>query len=123
MTVFPFEATIDQLYLRGQTIKKVFEHSVSQYIENADDLPGEFLQVSGFKVVFDMSKSSGERVNSLLGRCADCDIPVFTEIEDAKEYCVLTSDFVAGGGDGFHIIPEEAINQTTGGLDSGELFC
>ena len=67
-----------------------------------------------------MKKPSGERVESIMVRCPDCKIPEFQELEDSREYCVLTSDFTAGGGDGFNMIPNEKINITTIGSDASK---
>lgn len=69
-----------------------------------------------------MSSPSGRRVESLMVRCTDCNIPAYQNIEDDKDYCVIMSGFTADGGDGFTMFKDEAINQTIGGVDSGMLM-
>merc|ERR1712025_1383390 len=39
-------------------------------------------------------------------RCQDCDIPVFEELKLDQDYCVLMTEFIADGGDGYDMIPE-----------------
>ena len=110
LTVFPFEGTFDQVQLTGSTIRKALEHSVRRYVEDADDNPGEFPQVSGFQLTFDMTQPSGRRVANVKVRCQHCDIPTFVDLDDNGEYCVLMPQFLSEGGDGFNMIPDEAVS-------------
>lgn len=64
--------------------------------------------ISGLQVTYDLNKPAGKRVVSALVRCAECRVPTFEEIEDEKWYGILTTTFVADGGDGYKIIQEHA---------------
>jgi 5'-nucleotidase/UDP-sugar diphosphatase len=58
---------------------------------------GYFPQVSGFRICVDRSRNEGNRIVSL-------QVPVesgWTEIESDKEYSLVASDFLYGGGDGY----------------------
>merc|ERR1740137_289716 len=57
MTSFPFQNTYDVVTLAGKHLKKAFEHSVSKLTKNGNDAGGRFLQVSGFKLKFDVTKN------------------------------------------------------------------
>jgi len=106
LTVFPFEGTMDKVFISGATILSALEHSVRRYVENADDNPGEFLQVAGIHVTYDMTMPPQERVKDVKIRCQDCDIPVFEDLKMDQDYCVLMTEFTADGGDGFAMIPQ-----------------
>jgi len=67
-----------------------------------------------------MSQPSGNRIESLLVRCPDCQIPKFQEIEENREYCVMMSEFTAEGGDGFKMFKDERINMTSVGMDASK---
>ena len=54
---------------------------VRRYVENAADNPGEFTQVAGIHVTYDMNQPPHERVKEVKIRCQDCDIPVFEELK------------------------------------------
>ncbi|XP_076010988.1 snake venom 5'-nucleotidase-like [Genypterus blacodes] len=111
--VMPFEETVDLVQLNGSTLKKVFEHSVRRYGQGT----GEFLQVSGFHVEFDMSKDPQQRVRTLTVLCTDCGVPRYEPVQDEKVYTVVMPSFMANGGDGYSMIEEERLKYDTGELD------
>ena len=72
-----------------------------------------------------MAKGPFDRVSNVLVRCqesATCKHPQYVSLDDSREYCVITSDFTAEGGDAFEMIRDEKINQTFLGQDIGELL-
>ncbi|RWS28195.1 5'-nucleotidase-like protein [Leptotrombidium deliense] len=97
--VVPFENKISGIILTGKVLKEVFEHSVHRFSDTLTEYEGEFLQVSGFKVIYDLSKPVGQRVVRLMIRCGECRVPMYEILDESKTYKVLTSDFMAGGGD------------------------
>ena len=101
----PFGGTFDKVKLTGKTIWSVFEHAVRHY-ESADE-PGEFLQVSGFQVEYDVSNPIDRRVVKLLGKNGE-------NIKFEDEYLVGTSDFIANGGDKYEMIPAERLEYHKG---------
>ena len=60
------------------------------------DQPGEFLQVSGFKVEYDTTNPVGHRVIKLEGINDDGE---YENIKPDTVYWVGMSDFIAGGGE------------------------
>jgi 5'-nucleotidase len=68
-----------------------------------------------------MANPSGSRIESIKIRCEDCEIPNYVDLENEKDYCVIFPDFLARtGGDGFSMFPDEILNSTVLGLDTGE---
>ncbi|XP_071766421.1 snake venom 5'-nucleotidase [Centroberyx gerrardi] len=113
IAVLPFGGTFDLLQLKGSTLRKAFEHSVKRYGQNT----GEFLQVSGFHVEFDMSKEPWRRLKSLSALCTNCRVPQYEPVEDEKVYKVVLPSYLADGGDGFSMIKEEKLKHDSGDLD------
>ena len=63
-----------------------------------------------------------ERVSKVSILCQEsntCKSPEYVALDDAMEYCVITSSWTAGGGDAFDMIRDEKINQTSLGPDIG----
>ena len=77
---------------------------------------GRFPQVSGLKIVVDLSKPVGERVISVLADGAP--------LEDKKFYKLATNDFMAGGGDGYSMFDNvhEIVPGHDGPLMSNEVI-
>ena len=85
----PFGNRVVVLDLSGRTLRKVLEHSVSAI----DASSGRFLQVSGLSFVYDPSQAAGSRVVTIdVGDMA---------LDPQASYTVATTDFLAGGGDGY----------------------
>jgi len=85
----PFGNKTVKLEVTGQVILDALENGVSQ----VEEVAGRFPQVSGMNVEVDLSKPTGERVQSVtIGS---------TPLDPAKTYTLATNDFMAGGGDGY----------------------
>ena len=83
-----------------------------------EDGEGRFLQVSGFKVVYDVRKPVGRRVVSLKVVCDSCRAG-YTELEDSQQYNVVTSNYMVGGGDNYTMITNNLIKHLPiGALDT-----
>lgn len=98
-SLLPFINSLYMLNMTGSGLLQAFEHSVSQY--NGDR--GEFLQVSGARVVYNMTKPPGSRVESVELRCTDCDVPTYSKLEPTKTYGTIVTNFLYEGGDGFQM--------------------
>ena len=86
ISAFPFPNTIVQLEMKGSDIRAIFEHGAG--------LTNGILQVSkGVEVVYDETKPVGSRIVVCKIKGGDLD--------DSKTYKVITSNFLADGGDGF----------------------
>ncbi|RWS22336.1 hypothetical protein B4U80_02001, partial [Leptotrombidium deliense] len=100
LRVLPFHNEIVGLRIPGSILKDVFEHSVFRITPDSKAFAGEFLQISGFKVKYNLSKPVGEKVIKLLIRCGnDCRVPKFEAVKDSEVYNVLTLGYLAKGGD------------------------
>ena len=92
LSVLPFDSALVTLHVRGAMLRRVLEHSVSQWPNHA----GRFLQISGLQVTYDGKASVGSRVRSIVVGGAPLDI--------SKTYTVATDAFVADGGDGYDML-------------------
>ncbi|CAN8011235.1 unnamed protein product, partial [Ixodes pacificus] len=99
LTTAPFGQTIITVTLNGTALKQMFEHSVERF--SYLNRRGEFLQVSGMRVVYNLSLPSLCRVISLKTLCKRCQVPVYKDVVPEEMYTIVTTDFVAKGGDGF----------------------
>lgn len=93
LTVLPFGNNLVTLDLTGQEILDALEHSVSG-VETGE---GRFLQVSGLKYKYDVSKPAGDRVWFAEAKTDNG----FEAIDVKKTYRVATNAFTADGGDGY----------------------
>ncbi|XP_048457376.1 5'-nucleotidase isoform X1 [Rhincodon typus] len=113
LAVLPFGSTIDLLMVRGSTLRAAFEHSVRRYGQNT----GEFLQVSGVHIEFDLSRKPGHRVVRLDVLCSECRVPHYEPLEDSRIYKIIVSSYIAQGGDGFTMLKNENLKHDTGDTD------
>jgi 5'-nucleotidase/UDP-sugar diphosphatase len=99
ISAFPFPNTIVQLQMKGVDMRAIFEHGAG--------LTNGILQVSkGVEVVYDESKPVGSRIV----KCNINGVP----LDDGKTYKVLTSNFLADGGDGFLVFKKTLSYKNTG---------
>jgi 5'-nucleotidase/UDP-sugar diphosphatase len=99
ISAFPFPNTIIQLEMKGGDLRAIFEHGAG--------LTNGILQVSkGVEVVYDESKPVGKRIVV----CRINGVP----LDDNKTYKVLTSNFLADGGDGFLAFKKTLSYKKTG---------
>lgn len=61
-----------------------------------------------------MSQPPNSRIVSVKVRCAACQIPEYTELQKNVIYNVLINNFLAKGGDGFHML--EGLETTSLGM-------
>ncbi|XP_071379852.1 snake venom 5'-nucleotidase-like isoform X1 [Centroberyx affinis] len=113
LSVLPFGGTFDLIQLKGSTLKQAFEHSVRRYGSNS----GEFLQVSGIHVEFDLRRPVGERVVAMDLLCTDCRVPHYKPLDLERKYNVLVPAYIADGGDSFTMIKREKLRHNTGDMD------
>lgn len=114
-SMMPFGNTIELIQLKGETIRQAFEYAVSDY--QVEDAHGRFLQASGVKVVYDLSKPKNSRVVSIHVKCDDCGIPDYSPLDVNRIYDVVTITYVTIGGDGFTMIRDNILKS-----DSSEIL-
>eukprot|EP00092_Neocalanus_flemingeri_P075469 GFUD01093483.1.p1 GENE.GFUD01093483.1~~GFUD01093483.1.p1 ORF type:complete len:581 (+),score=153.54 GFUD01093483.1:319-2061(+) len=117
MTSFPFQNTFDVITIVGKHLKDAFEHSVEKMTSKGKGAGGRFLQVSGFKLKFNLNKKPGARLESVRAICDKCS-DGFEDVADETVYNVVTSNYVAGGGDGYKMFLEHRTNYIIGALDT-----
>ncbi len=99
ISAFPFPNTIVQLEMKGSDMRAIFEHGAG--------LTNGILQVSkGVEMVYDEGKPVGSRIKTLKIK----GVP----LDDNKIYKVLTSNFLADGGDGFLTFKKNLSYKNTG---------
>ncbi|XP_071113275.1 5'-nucleotidase-like [Haliotis cracherodii] len=120
LSVLPFMNDIDRIKLKGKFLRQALEHSVSRYPKSeSDDLFGGFLQVSGLRVTYDVSKPVGSRVVDVQVRCSNCTVPRFDPLGDDTLYTIALPTFTSDGGDGYTVIRDNRIQMPPiGALDS-----
>ncbi|XP_055386742.1 apyrase isoform X2 [Condylostylus longicornis] len=123
VTLSPFENKLEVLSIKGKYLLQALEHSVysanhlsplSCAIDN-DEVNFNFrnmLQVSGMKIVYDLNKPDDQRVQSVLIRCWECQIPRYNKLEEDETYRIITTSFVADGGDGYSMIKENKFDTS-----------
>ncbi|KAM7375931.1 hypothetical protein PAMP_005692 [Pampus punctatissimus] len=113
LTVLPFGGTSDLVQIKGSTMKKAFEHSIHRY----GNMSGEFLQVSGIHVEYDISKPVNQRVVSVSVLCTKCRVPKYEPLDLEETYTVVMPSYIVDGGDGFTMIKNEFLKHDTGDMD------
>lgn len=99
ISAFPFPNTIVQLEMKGSDLRTIFEHGAG--------LTNGILQASkGVEMAYDESKPIGKRVTEIKIK----GVP----LDDNKTYKVLTSNFLADGGDGFLAFKKTIAYKNTG---------
>ncbi|KAF7286826.1 protein 5NUC-like [Rhynchophorus ferrugineus] len=114
---FPFGNQVIVITLNGSDLLYALEQMVRSQGETSG---GEFPQVSGLRLVLDMSEPPYSRVKEVRVRCGLCDIPSYDLLDVKKNYTLVTSSFLSEGGDGITTFKEKAMNkkvQDLGDLD------
>lgn len=112
LKALPFGNVFDKVKLRGDVIKEVMEHSVSNY--NMESPSGRFLQVSGMRVKYDLQQPVGSRVLDIQVRCNRCKdpmVPMYEPIWPGRAYWITTIRFLADGGDGYTMLRDKQLDR------------
>lgn len=96
-TSFPFDNRLLKLNVTGKTLMNALERSVERYTGDR----GEFLQMSGIQVVYNLTLPPLKRVVSARAVCSACEIPEYSPILLDAYYPVIVSTFLYEGGDDF----------------------
>lgn len=105
LTVLPFGNLIATFDLTGTDVMAAIESGLSTL--GTDLGTGRFPQVSGLRYTFDVTQPAGSRVLSLEVEVED---GTFAPIDADEVYSVVSNDFMRGGGDGYSVFAENAIN-------------
>lgn len=121
LTILPFDSRLVVIEITGKDLLLALEHSVHRYKKRHSFVKrtfnliyqftyhrysettgnGEFLQYSGIQVTYNLTQPRGSRVESVQVKCADCAIPRFYNLEENRNYKVITTSFLEVGGDSY----------------------
>ncbi|XP_048479678.1 protein 5NUC isoform X3 [Plutella xylostella] len=102
LTALPSGDNIVAVNMTGDILLKVLEHAVSDFKSKAKN--DKFLQLSGIRIVYDLSQPAGSRVQSAVARCGSCFVPDFFDIESQGFYKVLMPRSMAAGEFGYTML-------------------
>ena len=111
LEVLPYGNTIATFELKGADLLSALESGVSLY--HAESGTGRFPQVAGIRFSFDPNQPVGQRVSNVEVKTAGGYVP----LDPAKVYRIVTNDYLRGGGDGYTIFKDNAINPYDFGPD------
>lgn len=98
-TIMPYAEGLKIVNVTGKILEDALEFSVEKYTQDR----GEFLQMSGIRVTYNMLNPISQRVVSVEVNCKDCQTPQYEKLDLDKEYRVIMSSFIFSGGDGFEM--------------------
>lgn len=122
ISVLPFGNIVTKASMTGQQILSMLEWSVHNLdnITSTGNLFGAYLQYSGLQVVYNISQPPNSRVVSVQVQCAACRVPSYSELQKNATYNVLINDFLAKGGDGFHML--EGLETVSLGITTADVL-
>lgn len=94
-SALPFQNTIDSLELQGKDLLDVLQISAEWWRRY------NFLQVSGLKIVYNVTVPEDAKVVSVHVLCRECEVPRYEKLDPNRWYRILAPSFISGGGNGF----------------------
>ncbi|KAK2154276.1 hypothetical protein LSH36_272g04061 [Paralvinella palmiformis] len=107
--IHPFRNLVEEIWISGAILRKAFEHSITALDSSSSS--GRFLQISGLKVNYDLTRPEGSRVVDIWENCIDCDYPRYRPVEDNETYHVLTNGYLVAGGDGYIMLRDNLLKR------------
>ncbi|XP_071749955.1 apyrase isoform X2 [Lepeophtheirus salmonis] len=105
LTVMPFEHFFDIITIKGKYLREAFEKSVSSMSKDRKASSGGFLQVSGFKLVYNLCNLVGSRLVSIHVR-KGINSSEYELLRLEKSYKVVIPSYLRNGGDGYTLFDE-----------------
>jgi len=115
LSAFPFQNTFDVSTLHGRSLRLALEHSVFPMDSKGNAGSGQFLQVSGLKIIFDVRRPPGDRLVQVKVVSEE---DTYEDLEEDKEYSVVTPNYIASGGDGYKFESWKTRERILGSLDT-----
>ncbi|MDO5621551.1 MAG: bifunctional metallophosphatase/5'-nucleotidase [Paracoccus sp. (in: a-proteobacteria)] len=114
LSVLPFQNTLSTFTLPGAGVVEALENGASQMEEGA----GRFSQVAGLRYTVDPASPAGSRIS---------DVQVneggeWQPIDPAKDYIVVSNNYMRGGGDGYAVFAEKGSNAYDFGPDLADVL-
>ncbi len=107
LEVLPFTDTIATFQFTGRDIRELLEFAVSRAEDPMNEGTGRWLHFSGLKFTWNPDKPVGERIVevSVIGGDGKPEL-----LDDGTVYYCASSGFLRGGGDGYDLLEENAID-------------
>jgi 5'-nucleotidase len=103
LTVLPFQNTLSTFKLKGADVIAALENGVSQ----VEEVKGRFAQVAGVRYAWTRSAAPNEgRILEVMVQSGGGWAP----IDQGKVYGVVANNYVRGGGDGYVVFAESAVD-------------
>uniref|UniRef100_V5HBR7 5'-nucleotidase n=1 Tax=Ixodes ricinus TaxID=34613 RepID=V5HBR7_IXORI len=114
MAAMPFESSLVVLTMTGTQPQNMFNYGISKFTWY-NDPEGSFLDkvIQGMRVVYNFINPNTSSTKTLEILCANCSIPKYKPVESNKTYRIVTTSFIARGGDGFKFDTEVTKRMTT----------
>jgi len=109
LEVLPYGNYLTIIRLNGQQIMASLENGVSQ----AEQEAGRFPQVAGIRYTWNPNSPAGSRITAVEVKTGN----LYQPIDLSASYSIATTDFLAGGGDGYTIFQEAGDIYHTGLTD------
>lgn len=103
LNVLPFGNLVSTFKLSGADLLAALENGASKM----EEVDGRFLQVSGLRYEVDSSKPAGSRIVKVEVLDAQGE---YQPLDEKAMYSVATNDFMRGGGDGYEMLAEKAVD-------------
>ncbi|KAJ8029632.1 5'-nucleotidase [Holothuria leucospilota] len=113
--IIPFGDTLHVIEMKGEHVLEMLEFSVAGLEPGVSRY--EFLQTAGLRLTYDLTKRPGNRLVSASALCTSCEIPRFLPINVDTVYTFVTNSYIASGGEGYAVIPENLISRIKGPSD------
>lgn len=95
--MIPFNNTLYVVNVPGNVVIAALERSVRDYIAGEEVPASTLFHMSGARVLYDLRKEPGQRVQSVETLCTDCIIPSFEPINPEQFYGVIIEEYIYSG--------------------------
>ena len=113
LTVLPFQNTLSTFQLTGAGILAALENGVSKIEDGA----GRFPQVAGLRYTYDPKADAGSRIAA----AEVIEDGTWTALDQTKLYGVVSNNFLRGGGDGYGVFANDAVDPYDFGPDLADV--
>lgn len=114
LSVLPFQNTLATFQLKGADVMAALENGASQIEEAA----GRFAQVAGLRYTVDPAAPVGSRISEVEIRQGGNWVPIDPE----AVYGVVSHNYMRGGGDGYRMFEDKAMNAYDFGPDLADVL-
>lgn len=114
LTVLPFQNTLATFQLSGADVVAALENGASRL----EDGGGRFAQVSGLTYTVTTTAEPGSRISDVMVQGAGGS---WVPIDTAAMYGVVSNNFMRGGGDGYAVFRDNALNAYDYGPDLADV--